>query len=47
MRKRHYEMKNVAQLLGHPEDLPEDDDDDVPPAMPAMPRTDLDTNGSA
>jgi protein phosphatase inhibitor 2 len=48
MRKRHYEMKNVAQLLGHPEDLPEDDDeDDVPPPLPAMPRTDQNVNGSA
>jgi protein phosphatase inhibitor 2 len=29
MRKKHYEMKNVANLLGHPEDL-EDDDGDEP-----------------
>ncbi|KAI9149575.1 hypothetical protein HJFPF1_11630 [Paramyrothecium foliicola] len=28
LRKRHYEMGNVAQLLGHPEDLPEDEDED-------------------
>jgi len=28
MRKRHYEMKNVANLLGHPEELDEDDDGD-------------------
>lgn len=28
MRKKHYEMKNVASLLGHPEDLDEADDDD-------------------
>lgn len=27
MRKKHYEMKNVANLLGHPEDLDELDDD--------------------
>lgn len=46
LRKKHYEMKNVAQLLGHPETLPEDEDDDeqnsrgVPP-MPSIP------NGSA
>ena len=42
LRKKHYEMGNVAQLLGHPEDLPEDDDDedDVPP-VPRAP------NGSA
>ena len=26
MRKKHYEMKNVADLLGHPEDLDDDDD---------------------
>ncbi|PFH60578.1 hypothetical protein XA68_10745 [Ophiocordyceps unilateralis] len=34
MRKKHYEMKNVAQLLGHPESIPDDDEDDdegVPP----------------
>ncbi|PHH88622.1 hypothetical protein CDD83_7293 [Cordyceps sp. RAO-2017] len=28
MRKKHYEMKNVAHLLGHPEAIPDDDDDD-------------------
>ena len=28
MRKKHYEMKNVASLLGHPEELDEDDDGD-------------------
>jgi len=27
MRKKHYEMKNVANLLGHPEELDELDDD--------------------
>jgi protein phosphatase inhibitor 2 len=27
MRKRHYEMKNVANLLGHPEDVDAVDDD--------------------
>lgn len=27
LRKRHYEMKNVASLLGHPEELDEIDDD--------------------
>lgn len=42
LRKRHYEMKNVAQLLGHPEDMDEDEDDDsAPPPMPRVP------NGSA
>lgn len=31
MRKKHYEMKNVASLLGHPEELDElDDDGDEP-----------------
>jgi protein phosphatase inhibitor 2 len=45
LRKRHYEMKNVAQLLGHPDDLPEDEDEDdnVPP-MPQVPQV---PNGSA
>jgi len=28
MRKKHYEMKNVASLLGHPEDLEDMEDDD-------------------
>ncbi|KAL2148432.1 hypothetical protein VTH82DRAFT_2352 [Thermothelomyces myriococcoides] len=28
MRKKHYEMKNVAALLGHPEELEELDEDD-------------------
>ncbi|KAK4097563.1 hypothetical protein N658DRAFT_433746 [Parathielavia hyrcaniae] len=28
MRKKHYEMKNVAALLGHPEQLEAEDDDD-------------------
>ncbi|KND91852.1 hypothetical protein TOPH_03320 [Tolypocladium ophioglossoides CBS 100239] len=42
MRKKHYEMKNVAQLLGHPEAIPDDEDDDgdVPPVPPVP-------NGSA
>ena len=31
MRKKHYEMKNVASMLGHPEELDElDDDGDEP-----------------
>lgn len=37
MRKKHYEMKNVAQLLGHPEDLDDmadDDDDEIVPPLP-------------
>lgn len=28
LRKKHYEMKNVASLLGHPEELDDLDDDD-------------------
>ncbi|KAK4153639.1 hypothetical protein C8A00DRAFT_43457 [Chaetomidium leptoderma] len=28
LRKKHYEMRDVAALLGHPEDLEEEDDDD-------------------
>lgn len=41
MRSRHYEMKNVAHLLGHPEVLDDDDDEEVPP-LPGRPM-----NGSA
>lgn len=40
MRKKHYEMKNVASLLGHPEDLDEevdDDDDETVPPLPGKP----------
>jgi len=44
-RKRHYEMKNVAQLLGNPETLPDDEDDDEDggttgeaPPVPPLPR---------
>jgi len=41
LRKKHYEMRNVVQLLGHPEDVEDDDDDDddddAPPAIPPMP----------
>lgn len=39
MRKRHYEMKNVASLLGHPEDIEVDDDDDdyASRAVPPLP----------
>ncbi|CAM1507851.1 Fc.00g046990.m01.CDS01 [Cosmosporella sp. VM-42] len=43
LRKKHYEMKNVAQLLGHPEALPDEDEDDDG-AIPPMPRV---ANGSA
>ena len=34
MRKKHYEMRNVKNLLGHPEELDEEDDDDQPPVPP-------------
>ncbi len=43
MRKKHYEMKSVAKLLGHPEELDaladddDNDDDDEPPAVPPIP----------
>ncbi|KAF2841177.1 hypothetical protein M501DRAFT_1000341 [Patellaria atrata CBS 101060] len=30
LRKKHYEMKNVKDLLGHPEELDEIEDDDTP-----------------
>lgn len=54
MRKKHYEMKGVANLLGHPEDLEEmadeeDDDDDNGPAngnaVPPMPPLPTNVNG--
>ena len=35
LRKKHYEMKNVAAALGHPED--EDDDDDEAAPVPPVP----------
>jgi protein phosphatase inhibitor 2 len=45
MRKRHYEMKNVAQLLGNPEGLPdEDEEDDEERPVPPVPRI---PNGAA
>ena len=36
MRKRHYEMRDVAALLGHPEKIEdlEEEDDDEPPVPP-------------
>jgi len=38
MRRRHYEMKNIKDLLGHPEQLDElEDDEDT--EMPFVPRT--------
>ncbi|KAL5117501.1 hypothetical protein ACEQ8H_004666 [Pleosporales sp. CAS-2024a] len=35
MRKKHYEMRNVRDILGHPED---DDDDDDTAKVPPLPR---------
>lgn len=46
MRKKHYDMSNAAALLGHPENLPDDeeDEDEVPPPVPPLPRI---PNGTA
>lgn len=42
-RKRHYEMKDVAQLLGNPDALPDDEDDDgeaaEAPPVPPLPKS--------
>ncbi|GAM36197.1 hypothetical protein TCE0_018f05100 [Talaromyces pinophilus] len=40
-RKKHYEMRNIKDILAHPEELDEmDDDDDAvePPAVPKIPK---------
>ena len=39
MRKKHYQMRSVAHLLGHPEELDDmaDEEDDGAPAVPAVP----------
>ncbi|KAJ5775586.1 uncharacterized protein N7511_000597 [Penicillium nucicola] len=43
-RKRHYEMRNIKELLAHPEDMDEEMEDDdgtepgVPPPMPQLPQ---------
>ncbi len=41
MRKKHYEMRDVAALLGHPEEEAEDDDDEAEgkgqPPVPPLP----------
>ncbi|OHF01920.1 hypothetical protein CORC01_02798 [Colletotrichum orchidophilum] len=52
LRKKHYEMKDVAHLLGHPEELAEEEEDDEdraarPPPVPALPRPSEATNGQA
>lgn len=36
-RKKHYEMRNIKNLLGHPEDLATEEDEDAPVAA-AMPK---------
>ncbi|KAH9909682.1 hypothetical protein F4778DRAFT_9233 [Xylariomycetidae sp. FL2044] len=36
LRKKHYEMKDVAKFLGHPESLEEIDDDEEPPPVPTI-----------
>ncbi|KAK7741943.1 hypothetical protein SLS62_010878 [Diatrype stigma] len=37
MRKKHYEMKDVAKFLGHPENLDElEEDDQQPPPVPTI-----------
>ncbi|KAL0943189.1 glc8 protein [Colletotrichum truncatum] len=50
LRKKHYEMKDVAHLLGHPEEVPEEEDDEDstnPPPVPPLPRPSQATNGQA
>ncbi|KAF6804121.1 glc8 protein [Colletotrichum musicola] len=51
LRKKHYEMKDVAHLLGHPEEQAEEDGDDDDaagtPAVPPLPRPSQATNGQA
>lgn len=36
LRKKHYEMRDAAKLLGHPEDLDELEEDEQVPAMPTI-----------
>ncbi|KAI2613439.1 hypothetical protein GGR54DRAFT_328718 [Hypoxylon sp. NC1633] len=36
LRKKHYEMKDVAKFLGHPESLDELEDDEEAPPMPTI-----------
>ncbi|KAI0376496.1 hypothetical protein F5Y04DRAFT_208957 [Hypomontagnella monticulosa] len=36
LRKKHYEMKDVAKFLGHPESLDEIEDDEEAPPMPTI-----------
>lgn len=37
-RKKHYEMRDIKGLLGHPEELEDMEDDDEPPVPAVMPR---------
>lgn len=37
LRKKHYEMRNVAELLGNPEMMPDDEDDDDDGEVPPVP----------
>ncbi|KAI9838164.1 MAG: hypothetical protein M1837_002626 [Sclerophora amabilis] len=44
MRKKHYEMKEVKGLLGHPEELDAiDEDDDVSSSVPPLPQSSIAT----
>lgn len=56
MRKRHYEMKGAVQLLGHTEEMMDEDTDDAegeggekgraPPPVPPVPQKFQKVNGS-
>ncbi|SPN98952.1 related to Glc8 protein [Cephalotrichum gorgonifer] len=54
MRKSHYEMRNAVQLLGHTEELLDEEEDDgddaqagrLPPPMPSIPPQFRGVNGS-
>lgn len=52
LRKKHYEMKNVASLLGHPESIEvdeeeEDDEEDSDNKVPPVPSLPSKSNGSS
>lgn len=53
MRKKHYEMRGAVQLLGHTEEMMDEDDEDgegekgrVPPPVPSIPQKYHGVNGS-
>ncbi|KAL2134713.1 hypothetical protein VTI74DRAFT_11033 [Chaetomium olivicolor] len=46
MRKKHYEMKNVAALLGHPEQMEEDDEEEEENGAPPVPPLPGNANGN-